>query len=426
MSLTGRVLTGLVAGLVLGAMVAAFDSPPLEWAVSLIEPLGTLWVNAIRMTVIPLVVALLVGGIAFAPSAGEIGRFGVRAALLFAVFLAVSAAFSIVVAPTLIAFLPVDPAGAAALLEGATPAVTSATRGGLPGLREWLLDLVPVNPVGAAAEGKMLPLIVFSLIFALGALRLPSKQRDFIVRFSEAVSETMLVVVRWILAVAPVGVFALALPLALRLGLGAAGSLIYYVLLVAGLCTLYSLALYPVAAVFGRMPLRDFARAAAPAQGIALSSRSSLASLPPMIEEAERIRLPDTVTGFILPLAVSVFRASGPIGNVVGVVFLAHLYGVELGGAQLATVATTTTLLSLSVPGIPGGSIIMMAPVLMAAGVPVDGIGILLAVDTIPDMFRTSTNVTADMAVAVLLGRVGTPAAVRADESLGAPVPGTP
>jgi len=127
-SLTGRVLTGLVAGLVLGAMVAAFDSPPLEWAVSIIEPLGTLWVNAIRMTVIPLVVALLVGGIAFAPSAGEIGRFGVRAALLFAVFLAVSAAFSIVVAPTLIAFLPVDPAGAAALLEGATPAVTSEPR----------------------------------------------------------------------------------------------------------------------------------------------------------------------------------------------------------------------------------------------------------------------------------------------------------
>jgi Na+/H+-dicarboxylate symporter len=272
----------------------------------------------------------------------------------------------------------------------------------------------------------MLPLIVYSLIFALGALRLPSKQRDLIVRFSEAVSETMLVVVRWILAVAPVGVFALALPLALRLGLGAAGSLIYYVLLVAGLCTLYSLALYPVAAVFGRMPLRDFARAAAPAQGIALSSRSSLASLPPMIEEAERIRLPDTVTGFILPLAVSVFRASGPIGNVVGVVFLAHLYGVELGGAQLATVATTTTLLSLSVPGIPGGSIIMMAPVLMAAGVPVDGIGILLAVDTIPDMFRTSTNVTADMAVAVLLGRVRTPAAARADASRVAPVPGAP
>jgi Na+/H+-dicarboxylate symporter len=256
----------------------------------------------------------------------------------------------------------------------------------------------------------MLPLIVFSLIFALGALGLGAEQRGFIVRCAEAISGTMLVVVRWVLAVAPVGVFALALPLARRLGVGAVGSLIYYVLLVAGLCIVYSLALYPVAALLGRMPLGDFARAAAPAQGIALSSRSSLASLPPMIEEAEKIRLPDTVTGFILPLAVSVFRASGPIGTVVGVLFLARLYGVELGGAQLATVATTASLVSLSTPGIPGGSIIAMAPVLMAAGVPLDGIGVLLAVDTMPDMFRTSANVTADMAVAVALRRVAPPA----------------
>lgn len=424
MSLTGRVLTGLVAGLALGAIVAAVQSPLLDSGVSLIEPLGTLWVNAIRMTVIPLVVALLVGGIASTPSAGEIGRIGVRAALLFAVFLATSAVLSVVVAPPLISFLPVDPAGAAALLKGATPAVTSPAQGEIPGLRAWLLDLVPVNPIGAAAEGKMLPLIVFSLLFALGALRLGSQQRDFIVRCSQAVSETMLVIVRWVLAVAPVGVFALALPLARRLGLVAVGSVISYVLLVAGLCTVYSLALYPVAAVFGRIRLRDFARAAAPAQGIALSSRSSLASLPPMIEEAERIRLPDTVTGFILPLSVSVFRASGPIGSVVGVLFLAHLYGVDLGGAQLATVATTASLLSLSTPGIPGGSIIMMAPVLMAASVPLDGIGILLAVDTMPDMFRTSTNVTADMAVAVVLGRARTPVAVRADEPRAAPVAG--
>ena len=423
MSLTGRVLTGLVAGLALGAAVAAVQSPLLDSGVSLIEPLGTLWVNAIRMTVIPLVVALLVGGIASASSAGEIGRVGARAALLCAAFLAVSAVFSVLVAPPLISLLPVDPAGAAAVLEGAA-AATSSAQGNVPGFQEWLLGLVPVNPIAAAAEGKTLSLIVFSLIFALGALTLGSEQQDLIVRFSRAVSGTMLVIVRWILVVAPVGVFALALPLAVRLGLGAVGSLIYYVVVVAGLCTVYSLALYPGVAVFGRMGLRDFARAVAPAQGIALSSRSSLASLPPMIEQAERIRLPSTVTGFFLPLAVSVFRAGTPIGSVVGVLFLARLYGVDLGGTQLATVATTATVLSLSVPGIPGGSIIMMAPVLMAAGVPLDGIGILLALDTIPDMFRTTTNVTADMAVAVVLGRVAKSPADGAEMSRASSISG--
>ena len=144
-----------------------------------------------------------------------------------------------------------------------------------------------------------------------------------------------------------------------------------------------------------------------------------------MIEEAERIGLPDTITGFFLPLAVSVFRASGPIASVVGVLFLARLYGVELGGMQLATVATTAILTSLSSPGIPGGSIIMMAPVLMAADVPLDGIGILLAVDAIPDMFRTSTNITADMAVAVILGRAVAPDASGAGGLQAAPVVGT-
>ncbi|MBI4538408.1 MAG: dicarboxylate/amino acid:cation symporter [Gemmatimonadetes bacterium] len=417
MSLTTRVLTGLVAGLGLGAVVAAVRAPLLLTAVSLIEPLGTLWVNAIRMTVIPLVVSLLIGGIASASGAGAIGRIGGRALLLFFAFLGASALFAAMAAPPLLSLLRLDPAAVTALRESVVATGQAAVGArDVPTLREWLVGLIPVNPVGAAADGQMLPLIVFSLVFALGVLSLGSGQRELLVRFFEAVSDTMLVVVRWVLAVAPLGVFALALPLALRLGLGAAGSLVYYILVVAGLCTAYSLSVYPVTAVLARMPLREFARAVAPAQGVALSSRSSLASLPPMIEEAElKLRLSDTVTGFVLPLAVSVFRASVPIGNVVAVLFIARLYGVELGAAQVATVAVTASLLSFSTPGIPGGSIIMMAPVLMAGGVPVEGIGILLAVDTIPDMFRTTTNVTADMAVAVILGRGRTPARAPAD-----------
>jgi len=160
-----------------------------------------------------------------------------------------------------------------------------------------------------------------------------------------------------------------------------------------------------VTAILGRMPMRDFARAAAPAQGIAFSSRSSLASLPPMIEEAERIRLPDTVAGFFLPLAVSVFRAGTPIANVVGVVFLARLYGVELGGAQLATVATTASLLSFSVPGIPGGSIPLLMMVLAMVGVPMEGIAIILGVDRILDMCRTVLNVSGDLVTATIVHR---------------------
>ena len=142
-----------------------------------------------------------------------------------------------------------------------------------------------------------------------------------------------------------------------------------------------------------------------PAQAVAVSSRSSLAALPAMIDSArERLRLPDEVVGFLLPLAASVYRVGTAIGQTVGVVFLAQLYGVSLGPAQMASVVLTVVVTSFSVPGIPGGTIIIMAPVLMDAGLPLEGIGILLGADTIPDMFRTTANVTGHMAVAAAVG----------------------
>jgi Na+/H+-dicarboxylate symporter len=190
------------------------------------------------------------------------------------------------------------------------------------------------------------------------------------------------------------------------MGLAAAGALIGYIVLVALMTIAFAaIALYPLAAVMGRVSIVDFARAALPAQAVALSARSSLASLPAMMESArDRLRLPEEIVGFFLPLAASTYRVGGAIGQIVGVVFIARLYGVELGVVQLASIAVTVVLTTFSVPGIPAGSIVVMVPVLLAANVPVEGIGILLGVDTIPDMFRTATNVTGDMAVATALG----------------------
>jgi Na+/H+-dicarboxylate symporter len=225
--------------------------------------------------------------------------------------------------------------------------------------------------------------------------------------FFAGLFDAMLVLVRWILALAPIGVFALALPLAATMGLAAAGALGFYVVLVSLLAILFSaLVLYPAAVVLGRVPLRRFARAAAPAQAVALSSRSSLASLPPMMEGASKVLgLPPEISSFLVPLAASIFRAGAAVGVTTGILFLARLYGVELSGAQLATVVLTVVLTSFSVPGIPGGSILVMLPALAAAGIPEAGVGLLLGVDTIPDMFRTATNVTGHMTAAAIVGR---------------------
>jgi Na+/H+-dicarboxylate symporter len=269
---------------------------------------------------------------------------------------------------------------------------------------------VPTNPVGAAVDGAMLPLIVFSMLFGLALVSLPDATRSSVVTLFRGVADAMLVLVRWLLVVAPIGVFALTLPLVARLGLAAVGALAAYVVLISLATVLFSvLIVYPAAAFGGRISIGQFARAALPPQAVAFSSRSSLAALPALIDSATtRLGLPEEITGFLIPFATVVFRVGGVLGVTTGAVFIARLYGITISPQQLATVVATGVVTSFSIPGIPGGSIVAMAPVLASIGLPVQGLGILLGVDTIPDMFRTTANVTGQLAAAVIVGRRST------------------
>jgi Na+/H+-dicarboxylate symporter len=338
--------------------------------------------------------------------------------VLFVVLVLAGAVFGAIIAQPILARM-IDPASASALSAGSAGDLAGAAREGaqrLPTFAQWLIDLVPANPVRAAADGAMLPLIVFSLLFGVALLRLDAERRRPVIGFFEGVADAMLVLVRWVLAFAPIGVFALAVPLAARMGLAAAGALVGFIVLVSALSVSFMvLVLYPAAAVGGRVTLGAFARAVAPSQAVAFSSRSSLAALPAMIEASEtRLGFPPEVSRFLLPLSASTFRAGSGVGLTVSVLFVARLYGVDLSLAQMATVIATVVLTSFSVPGIPNGSIIAMVPILVAAGIPVEGIGILLSIDTIPDMFRTTTNVTGHMTVAAILSRFRSRARVAA------------
>jgi Na+/H+-dicarboxylate symporter len=193
-------------------------------------------------------------------------------------------------------------------------------------------------------------------------------------------------------------------PLASKLGLAAAGAVVAYIVLVVVLTIVAAaVLLYPLGIIGGGMAPSAFVAFCAPPQAVAFASRSSLAALPAMLESAQRVEMPPAITGFLLPLAASVFRVGAAVAQPVGVLFLARLYGVVLSPAQLASVVFTVVLTSFAIPGIPGGSIIAMVPVLSAVGLPVEGIGILLAVDTIPDMFRTTANLTGMMTLAAVL-----------------------
>ena len=400
MSLTARVLAALLAGLAAGVAIAWSKSPALLSVVSAVEPIGALWVNAIRMTVVPLVVSLLFTGIA-SSSGHNIGRMGGRAVGWFVGLVAAGALFTAIVAPPLLSLADLDSAAFASLREGTSTAAVE-----LPPFRDWIVNLIPSNPVRAAADGAMLPLIVFTAIFALAATRLENVHRDLLVGVANAVSRAVLVIVEWILLVAPVGVFFLVLSLAARTGAELVAALGSFVLVACGLIVIAGAALYPIATVFGGIPLRQFARACAPVQAVAFSTRSSLASLPAMLDSAEReLKLSPQVSGMALPIAVALFKFASPIARMTGTFFVAQLYGIDLGVVQIAAITGAIAALSFYSPGIPSGGLFILTPIYVALNLPVEGVGLLIALDLIPDMFITTANVTADMAVAAVIGR---------------------
>jgi len=227
----------VAVALLLGLLVAfALAAAPEAWrliAVRLLEPVGTLWVNAIRMIVLPLVVALLVVGIASASDTRQIGRLGLRAVATFYSLLAAVAILIALVAPPLFAGLRLDPTRVAALRANAAGA--DALTAQVPSFRDWLVSLVPTNPIGAAAEGALLPLIVFVIAFGFAMTRVDAPEREHVVGFFRAVNHAMLVLARWVLAMAPIGVFALAFVLGNQLGTGAVGALGFYLIVQVGL-----------------------------------------------------------------------------------------------------------------------------------------------------------------------------------------------
>ena len=411
-------MVGLCAGLLFGAIASLSGSAALITLVTALEPIGTVFVNAIRMTVIPLVVASLVAGVASSSDTRALTRVGGRGLVLFAVLVITAAGITAAIAAPLLARAEFDPTLVAALGNGTSAAAANANRTA-PGISQWFVDLVPANPIKAAADGAMLPLIVFTVAFGIALTRLPSHSRQVLVDLFRAVADAMMMLVRGVLWLAPFGVFALAAPLATRMGLAAASAILYYVVLAVVLTVAFVLlVVYPVTAAMSGVSIRQFAKACAPAQAVAFSSRSTMASLPAMITASKSLDVPEHVTAFVVPLAASIFRVGSAVGQTVGVLFAAQLYGATPTTAQLVTIVITVALTTFTVPGIPGGSIVVMVPILQAANLPIEGIGVLLGVDTIPDMFRTTANVTGGISAAAILGRTAGRAAREKEEEL--------
>ncbi len=400
-----RVLVALAAALAIGALISISGSPSLAATADYAAPIGSLWVNAIRMTVIPLVISLIITGIASAGNVAAIGRTGVRTLVVFVALLAAMAVVMIPLCAATFALLP-PLGGRPPLPPGATAAAGQLSATEPQTFAAWVVSLIPSNPVGAAANGQMMSLVLFALLLAVAIAHSPSTSRATLVGFFQSLADAMLTLVRWVIALAPIGVFALVLPLAAHAGASLVGAIGFYIVAYSVACVVATLLLYPLAIV-ARHGVAAFARAVLPAQIIAFSTSSSIAALPALIEGAEReLRIENRVAGFVVPLAVSTFKIAAPVSWTVGALFVARFYGLSLLPRDLAAIAFAAVFFAFAVPGIPRGAFILLAPLFLAIGLPVEGIGILIAVDAIPDTFATVLNTTGNLMATALVSRV--------------------
>jgi Na+/H+-dicarboxylate symporter len=405
MSATARVLLGLASGALVGLLLAAWDPVRAGQVAYAVQPIGTLWLNALQMTVVPLVLALVVVGVNTATDAAASGRVARRAIAAFIVLLTGGALFTALAAPVVFGWFSHDPALRATLDMAAIPAAAQAAPLSWVGA---LTATIPSNAIMAAAQSAMLPLVVFALFLGFALTRIAPARRALLLEFFQALADAMIVVVRWVLWAAPLGVFALILAVCARSGLGMLSALGVYVLVECLLYLAVTAMLLPVAMLWGREKLRRFAAALVPAQVVAVSTQSSLASLPAMLESADRrLAYPQQVTALVLPMAVTLFRLTSPVQYITSAAFIAWAYGIDLGSAQLLGGALLAVVISLGSVGLPGQVTFIATnlPVAQAMGLPLSPLGLMLAVDTIPDALATLGNVSADMTATSIVVR---------------------
>jgi Na+/H+-dicarboxylate symporter len=404
MGLAFRILSALLLGLAAGALLQSINPTLANSAVAGGRLIGGLWINALRMTIIPLVLSLVVTGVASAIAAAHAGALTSRAISIFLVFLVAAGCLGLATMIVLLQLWGPDPAAVKVFIHGLSS--THPNVPPQPASTELLQNIIPSNPVEAAAKGSILPFVVFALFlgFSIGGLK--EDIRKLLTKIFEGVAAAMLRIVSWVLIVAPLGVFALALTLS-STDVRAFGVLLNYLLLVCAAGVVGTIAAYIVALVATPARFLTFVRAAAPAQVVAISTQSSLASLPAMLKGAQEMGVRQEVAALTLPLAVSMFRFTNPLVNTAVAVYSAHLYGVPLIAGAAALAVLTAVLTNFSSVGVSSqvSFFVTLVPVFAALGVPFEILAVLIAIETIPDMFRTLGNVSMDLSVAAVVNQ---------------------
>jgi Na+/H+-dicarboxylate symporter len=400
LSLPTQIAIGMVVGIVLGAVVGE--------SIVVIKPLGDLFLRLIRMVVVPLVFASLLVGTATVGDPKKLGRIGGRTLAYYLCTTAIAITIGLVLANVVQPGAGMDPAVQERLLAdygtGADSSVNQMRE--RPAITDTLLAIVPENPIAALASGNMLQIIFFAIMFGVALTLLPKPEhKATVLSFFEGVSDAMIQVVHLVMLIAPLGVLAL-----MAAAVGQFGLDVLRVLLLYSACVLVGLLLhmsvvYTLAVkVFAGMSPARFFRGIRPAQLVAFSTSSSGATLPVTMEQARtKLGVPEQVSSFVLPLGATINMDGTALYQGVATVFIAQVYGIQLGLGGQVTIVLMATLASVGAAAVPGVGIITLAMVLEQLGLPLEGIALILGVDRILDMMRTATNVTGDASAAVIV-----------------------
>jgi Na+/H+-dicarboxylate symporter len=397
-SLPKQIFAGLAVGTALGALSQAMSNPSLRDALVAIEPVGTAFIRLATMIVVPLVIGSLFTAIASLGDVRKLGAIGGRTLAYFLTTTLIAATIGLLVAIA-VPFHTVP--------RLATNAAAPATT--MPSAAQQLLALIPQNPFGAAAQGELLPLIVAVCLFAAAATVLPDEKRRQVVTVFERLNDLAMILIRWVMQLAPIAVFVLIAAMVARLGASVLGDLLAFAgAVVLALVIHATVVLLPVARVVAGYRVREFLSRTSDALMLALATASSSAVLPVSMAAAARIGVPSEASSFVLPAGATINKNGAAAYKAVTAVFLASIYGLPLGPSRLLTIGLASTAAAFAGAGVPGSSLITTLIVLNAMGLGSEaaaGIALVAAIDRPLDMCRTTVNTLGNLVGAAWVGR---------------------
>lgn len=409
-SLTSRIVIGMVAGILLGTFLQWLMPNGSDKVINLylfelslkglfvdgiLEVIGQVFMASLRMLVVPLVFVSLVCGVCSLKDTSKLGRIGGKAVALYLATTAVAISFAIFIA------LIVAPG------EGVNMVANSSFSGReAPSLAQVIIQMFPTNPFASFAQGNMLQVIVFALLFGI-AIALSGKSGERVALLFEDLSEVIMRLVTILMNIAPYGVFALLATLFTTVSLTTFGNLIEYFLVVFFVLVVHALFTYPIILrLFTGLNPLIFLKKMRDAAIFAFSTASSNATIPVTLETAtKKMGVKNSIASFTVPLGATINMDGTAIMQGVATVFIAQVFTQDLTLADYLTVVLTATLASIGTAGVPGVGLIMLAMVLEQVGLPVEGIALIIGVDRLLDMTRTAVNVTGDSMVSLVVAK---------------------